>query len=113
MPGKRRWKFVRGPAIFKGETRLLLFIDGKYVSAPATNVKPLAYLYRRLGQVIPFEALLLQLGIPNARERERHILRQYVTWMRKFLVEHDTPYRLAVARGFGYALCEIAPPRRK
>jgi len=116
MSGKRRWKgpaliFVRGPGTFKGETRLLLYIDGKHVSAPATNVKLLAYLHARLGLVIPFERLLLQLGIPNARERDRHILRQYVTWMRQFLVEHDTRYCLAVARNFGYALCEIAPTR--
>ena len=29
-----RLQFVRGPGTFKGETRLLLFINGKHVSAP-------------------------------------------------------------------------------
>jgi DNA-binding response OmpR family regulator len=110
---RARIAFARGPGIFKGERRLLLFINGHYVHAPATNVKLLAYLYAHLGLVIPFEALLLQLGIPTARERDRHILRQYVTWMRQFLVEHDTHYRLTVARSFGYALCEIAPKGRR
>src|SRR5262249_6453287 len=89
---------LRARPRFKGETRLLLYIDGKHVSAPATNVKLLAYLHARLGLVIPFEALLPQLGIPNARERDRRILRQYVTWMRQFLVGHDTPYRFTVKR---------------
>jgi len=103
---------LRARPRFKGETRLLLYIDGKHVSAPATNVKLLAYLHARLGLVIPFEALLPQLGIPNARERDRRILRQYVTWMRQFLVGHDTPYRFTVARNFGYAPCKITHDAR-
>jgi DNA-binding response OmpR family regulator len=110
---RARISFVRGPGTFKGETRLLLSINGEHVSAPATNVKLLAYLHKHLGQVVSFHRLCLTLGYPIVRDAERHILRQYITWMRQLLDEHGVPYRLAVARNVGYALCEIAPEGKR
>jgi DNA-binding response OmpR family regulator len=101
--------FARGPGMFKGETRLVLFINGEYVSAPPTNVKLLAYLHRHLGQVVPMQRLCFVLGFPNMTDAERHIVRQYMTWIRQLLDEHG--YRITVDRNFGYALCEVASER--
>jgi DNA-binding response OmpR family regulator len=106
-------KFVRGPRLFRGQTRLLLFINGQHVSAPATNTKLLAYLHAHLGKAISFHRLCLILGHSNKTEAERHILRQYVTWIRQLLDEHRAPYRLGTVFDFGYALCEIAPDASK
>jgi DNA-binding response OmpR family regulator len=107
-----RIAFARGPSTFKGETRLLLFINGRHVSAPPTNVKLLAYLHQHLGQAVPMHRLCRLLGFPNMTQADRHILRQYLHWIGRTLAEHGLPYCLTVARNVGYALCQIAPERR-
>jgi DNA-binding response OmpR family regulator len=101
-------QFVPGPGTLKGETRLLLFINGKHVDAPATNTKLLACLHQHMGKVFTFHRLCRLLGFPNMTDAELHMLRQYITWMRQVLDEHGMPYRLAVDRSVGYALCEMA-----
>jgi DNA-binding winged helix-turn-helix (wHTH) protein len=98
--------FANGRGTFNGESRLLLFINDELVTAPATNVKLLAYLHEHLGQVVPMDRLCLQLGFPNVTEANRHILRQYMAWIRQMLDPHG--YRVTVDRNFGYALCETA-----
>jgi hypothetical protein len=111
-PNRPILKFVPNEA-FKGETRLLLFINGRHVSAPAINTKLLAYLHAHLGKAISFHKLCLILGHPNGTAAELHILRQYTTWVRHLLDEYHLPYRLATVIDFGYALCEPAPDGKR
>jgi hypothetical protein len=98
-----RIQFVRGPGTFKGETRLSLFINGKLVSAPPTNVKLLAYLHQHLGRVVPMHRLCFLLGFPNMTEADRHILHQYASWIGRTLAEHGLPYCLTVGSATRYA----------
>jgi len=104
-----RIAFAHGPGTFKGERRLLLLINGEHVSAPATNVRLLAYLHKHRGQVVALHNLCRLLGFPDVTEVERHILRQYTSWINRTLAAQGLPYCLTVARNVGYALCGTAP----
>jgi DNA-binding response OmpR family regulator len=110
---RKRLAFVRGPGTFKGGSRLLLFINGEHISAPATNVKLLAHLYKHRGQVVPLHSLCRLLGFPLVTEVERHILRQYTSWISQRLSEHRLPYCVTVARNVGYALGGTVPQQRR
>lgn len=90
-----------------------MFIDGEQIDAPAINVKILAYLHSHLAKVVPVHRLCELFGYPHPTRAERLILHQYTNRIRRLLDHHDAPYRLAVAYGFGYALCEIAPEERR
>ena len=104
-----RIAFAHGPGEFKGEQRLLLFINGEHVSAPATNVKLLAHLHEHRGQVVPLHTLCRLLGFPIMTEAELHVLRQYTSWINQTLAQYRLPCCLTVARNVGYALCSTAP----
>src|SRR5262249_41174900 len=107
-----RIAFARGPGALRGQTRPLLFIDGKQIDAPATIVKILACLLSHQGEVVPVQRLCELFGYPPPTRAELLILHQKPSRIRRLLAEHDSPYRLAVASGFGYALCEIASEER-
>jgi DNA-binding response OmpR family regulator len=68
----------------------------------------LACLYDELGRVVPYERLCRVIGHQSSGERQMHILRQQMMFVRRLLTKHETRYFLAVVAGVGYALCEMA-----
>jgi hypothetical protein len=68
----------------------------------------LACLYDELGRMVTYERLCRVIGHQSCGERQIHILRQQMMFVRQLLTKHETRYFLAVAAGVGYALCEVA-----
>jgi hypothetical protein len=88
----------------------------KQMAGPRTRSKRqeealLACLESCHGSVAPYQRLCRILGYKSAGPRQLHLLRQYMSQMRRILAARRAPYVLAVAKGVGYALCPIAATR--
>jgi hypothetical protein len=71
----------------------------------------LACLQLHSGSVVPYKRLCRILGYKSVRPKELHLLRQYITLVKKTLAARRTSYVVAVAHSVGYALCRVAPTR--
>ena len=75
---------IAGIEIIKGkngtsrETKLVLFINGRWVKAPQPQIALLACLYREIGYLVPYETLCSVIGHREATKKQKHILRQYM-----------------------------------
>jgi DNA-binding response OmpR family regulator len=85
-----------------------LFSNGDRVSASNRHVALLACLRENLGRVVPYERLFSCLGHKSKRKMPKHLLRQYMTWIKRTLSTHEVPYVLPVAQNVGYALYKVA-----
>jgi hypothetical protein len=90
-------------------SKLGLLINEKHISAPDRHVALLACLYDNRGRVVPYKRLFSTLGYEGRRDVQKHLLRQYMAWIKRALSQHEAPYVLSVAQNVGYALCELAP----
>ena len=90
-----------------GQVKLLLFIKGRQVEAPTEkHTASLDCLHRNRGHLVTYQQLGLILGHKIFRKLQRHILRQYLSWIGKTLAAHKALCILAVAPGIGYVLCQ-------
>jgi DNA-binding winged helix-turn-helix (wHTH) protein len=96
------------PPLAGRRQKALLEINGRLVRASETQAALLLYLYEKVGRVVPYERLCLVLGYRSMNDARLHVLRQYVTWVKRTLAKHEAPYVLAVTPDLGYALCEVA-----
>jgi DNA-binding response OmpR family regulator len=87
--------------------KTVLLIKERYVKVPYKEVMLLACLADNLGRVVSYENLLRNLGY-KLTPKTQHLLRQYVTALRKLLLQHKLNVALVVSREFGYGLCKIA-----
>jgi DNA-binding response OmpR family regulator len=110
MP-KIRSPFVEIGRQIEGRRRLLLFLNGRHVPAPPRQIALLECLCENEGRVVPFSHLCRIIGRKASRASDRHMLRQYMSWIQRTLKAHKVPLVLAAARHVGYALCEITDLR--
>jgi DNA-binding response OmpR family regulator len=89
---------------------LALYIRRQRVDAPQAQIRLLACLSSNVGRLVSYERLCFTLGHERAQARERHILRQYMVWVKQTMNAHSR-YRITVAQDFGYALCELPSGR--
>jgi len=89
-----------------GQAKLVLFIKGRRVEAPTEkHTALLDYLHKNRGHLVTYQQLGLILGHKTFRMPQRHVLRQYVSWIGKTLAAHKALCILAVAPDIGYVLC--------
>ena len=89
-----------------GQAKLVLFIKGRQVEAPTEkHTALLDCLHKNRGQLVTYQQLGLILGHKTFRKPQRHVLRQYVSWIGKTLAAHKALCILAVAPDIGYVLC--------
>jgi DNA-binding XRE family transcriptional regulator len=62
---------------------------------------------RRLRRGVAYNRLSKAIGRKSDNVSSRHLLRQYVSTLRKMLLASDSPYFVAVIKEVGYGLCEI------
>ena len=109
MPKTRKYRccirIERESARKNGQANLVLFIKGRQVDASQTQMAMLAYLHKNQGYIVSYEQLGQILGHKFARPQQRHILRQYASWIGKTLSAHRALCILAVAPRVGYVLC--------
>ena len=90
-------------------------INGRRVNVGRAKLVALyACLFADLGYVVPYKRLCSAIGRKSEAGPDRHVLRQYIRWLRGFLVTHKAPYVIALVHEIGYGLCQIAekrPPR--
>ncbi len=88
------------------QAKLVLFIKGRQVDAPTQkHTALLACLHENQGHIVSYMQLGLILGHKSFRKPQRHVLRQYVSWIGKTLAAHRALCMLAVAPDIGYVLC--------
>ncbi len=88
------------------QTKLVLFIKGRQVDTPTQkHTALLACLHENQGHIVSYMQLGLILGHKSFRKPQRHVLRQYVSWIGKTLAAHRALCMLAVAPDIGYVLC--------
>jgi DNA-binding XRE family transcriptional regulator len=68
----------------------------------------LACLLNHFGRAIPYKQLCSSIGRNSDNSTNRHVLRQYIGWLREMLLTNKSPYVIAVVHEVGYVLCEIA-----
>jgi DNA-binding response OmpR family regulator len=83
-------------------------INGKSAQASETQAAILACIFTHLGRVVSYRRLGLILGYKTMGIKERHVLRQYMAWVKRTLTTHKASYVLTVANHLGYAMCEIS-----
>jgi DNA-binding response OmpR family regulator len=88
-----------------GRAKLVLFIKGREVEASQKQVAVLACLHKNQGHLVSYQQLGKILGHRFARTPQRHVLRQYASWIGKTLAAHKALCMLAVAPRIGYVLC--------
>jgi DNA-binding response OmpR family regulator len=104
MTRKEKRKQRAGPRLRKPA----LFINGERVSASSRHVALFTCLRKNLGRVVSYERLFSCLGHKSRRKMPKHLLRQYMTWIKHTLSTHEVPNVLTVAQNVGYALCKVA-----
>ena len=87
---------------------MTLFISGRRVKVQRKPLTLLAYLLEYRGRAIPYKRLHEVGGYVSDSRSSRHILRQHMSTLREILRAHNAGCAIAVIRGIGYALCEIA-----
>jgi DNA-binding response OmpR family regulator len=107
---------IRSPLVeigrqIEGRRRPLLFLNGRHVPARSKEIALLACLYENKGRMVPYSHLCRIIGHKASRASDRHILRQYMSWIKRTLKVHKVPLVLAAARDVGYVLCEITDLR--
>jgi predicted nucleic acid-binding protein len=60
------------------------------------------------GRAIPYKRLCSSIGRESDNSINRHVLRQYIGWLREILLTNKSPYVIAVVHDVGCVLCEIA-----
>ena len=90
---------------------LFLSINGTRIDTSQTQIALLTLLLSSVGRVVPYKEICLVIGHSSIGLRQKHILLQYLSWLRRALAAHRVPYVLAVAPNIGYALCERAAKR--
>ena len=88
-----------------GRPKLVLFIKGRQVDANQTQTALLACLHENQGHIVSYKQLGRLLGHKFTGTEQRHILRQYASWVGKTLAAHKALCILAVAPRIGYVLC--------
>jgi DNA-binding XRE family transcriptional regulator len=81
---------------------------GKRHWATPKGLSLLACLLNDLGRAIPYRRLCSSIGRNSDNSTNRHILRQYIGWLREMLLANKSPYVIAVVHDVGYVLCEMA-----
>ena len=109
MPKTRKYpcciRIERESAKKKRQAKLILFIKGQRVDASQTQTALLACLHKNQGHIVPYKQLGGLIGHKSTRPEQRHILRQYASWITKTLAAHKALCMLAVAPRVGYVLC--------
>jgi len=99
-------RIVREKDKENGQAKLVLFIKGRQVKAPTQkHTALLGCLHENQGHIVSYMQLGLILGHKSFRKPQRHVLRQYVSWIGKTLAAHRALCMLAVAPDIGYVLC--------
>jgi DNA-binding XRE family transcriptional regulator len=81
---------------------------GKRHWATPKGLSLLACLLNDFGRAIPYKRLCSSIGRESDNSINRHVLRQYIGWLREMLLTNKSPYVIAVVHDVGYVLCEIA-----
>jgi DNA-binding XRE family transcriptional regulator len=81
---------------------------GKRHWATPKGLSLLACLLNDFGRAIPYKRLCSSIGRESDNSINRHVLRQYIRWLREMLLTNKSPYVIAVVHDVGYVLCEIA-----
>jgi len=109
MPKVRKYpcciRIARESAKGNGQAKLVLFIKGRQVNASQKQTALLACLHKNQGHLVSYQQLGKILGRKLARTPQRHVLRQYASWIGKTLAAHKALCTLAVAPRVGYVLC--------
>jgi DNA-binding XRE family transcriptional regulator len=103
-----------GPAIVReANGRLALFVDGQRADLLNRQTQAVAAcLFGNLGRAVPYKRLIVAIGRKSDNLSSRHLLRQYISMLRRMLLASEAPCGIAVVQEVGYALCEIAEDPR-
>jgi two-component system KDP operon response regulator KdpE len=87
-----------------------VIVDGERIGLRPTEYRLLYHLIQNAGWVIPHETLLTKVWGPEY-VNDNHLLRLYVTYLRKKIEpEPDKPRYIFTERGLGYRFTEFAKP---
>jgi hypothetical protein len=78
-------EIIRGKNRVSRKTKLVLFINGRWVNASQSQIALLACLHDEIGYVVSYETLCFIIGHGAASKKQRHILRQYVLALKRVL----------------------------
>jgi hypothetical protein len=98
-------EIIRGNNGITRETKLVLFINGRWAKAPRSAIALLSCLHDEIGYLVPYERLCSIIGHEEATTKQKHVLRQYMTAIKRVLEEHKAGCAVAVVDGAGYVLC--------
>ena len=98
-------EIIRGNNGIRRETKLVLFINGRWAKAPRSAVALLACLHDEIGYLVPYETLCSIIGHEEATKKQKHVLRQHMIAIKRVLEEHQAGCAVAVVDGAGYVLC--------
>jgi DNA-binding response OmpR family regulator len=82
-----------------------LVIGGRRVPMGKKGKGVLMQLHKEMGRIVPHDKLRSIIG---RKDGDMHALRVHIVRINRILVDRRLPLAVAVVRGVGYALCEIA-----
>jgi len=89
----------------ENDGRLAVFVGQRQIKTTPKAAAVLACLHENAGRVVSYERLGQAVGFKSMRKQELHVIRQYISWIRKTLAAHRAPCSITVAPKIGYALC--------